>query len=162
IAMIGAVGYRASLDQRHGRLESCEQNVLVAIDLMQRNELSLMALTTFLHWSVDAIVERRGLGHLADLVESLEMPPPFGGTASGACLLEVRAAVRMARGDRAGAVVALREAEAIMRPLRFGPRIGTWRARLALALPEEDRGEALALAEEEVRLATEVASPRVE
>lgn len=162
LAMIGAVGFRASLDQRHGRLESSEQNVLVAFDLTQRNELSLMALTTFLHFCLDSIVERRALEHLADLVEGLEVPPPFGETTSGALLLDVRSAVRMARGDRTGAVETLREVEAMMRPLRFGPRLSAWRSRLALALPEDEREEALRLAEEELALAVEVESPRAE
>jgi DNA-binding CsgD family transcriptional regulator len=162
LATIGAVGYGASLDQRHGRLQASEENVLLALDLMRRNELSLMALTTFLHFCLDTIVERRGLEEVADVVESLEVPPPFGDTASGAFVLDVRAAVRLARGDRAGAVVTLREAETIMRPLRVGPRLSHWRSRLALALPEEERAEALELATEELGLATAVASPRAE
>lgn len=162
LAMIGAVGFRASLEQRRGRLESAEQNVLVALDLIQRNELSLMALTTFLHFCLDSIVERRGLEHVADLVEELEVPPPFGETTSGAVVLDVRSAVRLARGDRAGAVETLREVEAMMRPLHFGPRLSAWRSRLALALPEDEREEALRLAEEELALAVAVESPRAE
>jgi DNA-binding CsgD family transcriptional regulator len=162
LAMIAAVGFRASLDQRHGRLESSEQNILVALDLLQRNDLSLMALTTFVHFCLDTIVERQGLDHVADLVEGLEMPPAFGRTASGALVLEVRAAVRQARGDRPGALATLREAAAIMEPLQFGPRLSSWRSRLALALPEDERAEALELATEELRLATEVRSVRAE
>ncbi|HVW46926.1 MAG TPA: AAA family ATPase [Solirubrobacterales bacterium] len=162
MAMIGAVGYRASLDQRRGLLGSSEENVLLAIDLIRRNELTMMALTTFLNFCLDAIVERRGLDHLADLVESLELPPPFGETASGAFVLDVRAAVRLARGDRGGAVVTLREVEAIMRPLGFGPRMTPWRSRLALALPPAEHEEALALAREELEMARAVSSPRAE
>jgi DNA-binding CsgD family transcriptional regulator len=162
IAMIGAIGFRAALDQRHGRLESSEQNFQLAMDLLRRNDLSLMALTTFLHFCLDTIVERRGLDDVADLVEGLEVPPPFGETASGALVLDVRSAVRLARGDRAGAVLTLREVEAIMRPLGFGPRLSSWRSRLALALPEEGRDEALELVEEELRLAVEVGSARAE
>jgi DNA-binding CsgD family transcriptional regulator len=162
MSMIGAVGFRASLDQRYGRLGSAEENILLAMDLLQRNDLSLMALTTFLHFCLEAIVERPGLDHLADLVESLEVPPPFGKTASGAMVLDVRSAVRLARGDRAGAVATLRELEAMARPLGFGPRISAWRSRLALALPEGQREEAAALAAEELRLATAVDSRRAE
>jgi DNA-binding CsgD family transcriptional regulator len=162
MATIGAVGFRASLDQRRGLLGGSEENVLLAMDLIQRNELSLMALTTFAHFCLDAIVERRGLAHLADLVEGLEVPPPFGETVSGALVLDVRGAVRLARGDRPGAVAALREVAAVMRPLGFGPRISTWRSRLASALPEADREEALALAREELELARAVSSPRAE
>jgi DNA-binding CsgD family transcriptional regulator len=121
-----------------------------------------MMLTTFLHFCLDTIVERRDLDQVADLVESLEVPPPFGQTASGALVLDVRAAVRVARGDRAGAVLTLREAEALMRPLRFGPRLSCWRSRLALALPDDERAEALELAEEEMRLASALDSPRAE
>jgi DNA-binding CsgD family transcriptional regulator len=162
MAMIGAVGFKAALDQRQGRLESAEQNLLAAIDLVQRNELSLMALTTFLHFCLDTIIERPALDHLADLVEELEVPPSFGQTASGAFVLDVRAAVRLARGDRSGALATLRETEALMRPLRVGPRLSPWRSRLATALPDGDRAEAVALAEEELSLAGELAAPRAE
>jgi DNA-binding CsgD family transcriptional regulator len=162
MAMIGAICLRAAIDQRRGRLESAEQNLLLAIDLVQRNELSLMALTTVLHFCLEAIVERPDLDSVADLVVGLEVPSPFGETASGAYVHETRAAVLMARGDRPGAVAALRAVEATMRPVRIGPRQSSWRSRLALALPAAEREEALALAEEELRLAVAVASPRAE
>jgi DNA-binding CsgD family transcriptional regulator len=162
LAMIGAVGFRGALDQRRGDLQSAEERLLAATDLLERNELSLMLLTTFLHFSLEAIVERPGLDAIADVVEGLEVPPPFGQTGSGAMVLDVRGAVRLARGDRAGALVSLREAEALMRPMRFGPRLSSWRSRLAEALPESGRAEALALAEEELRLGREVGSAEAE
>jgi DNA-binding CsgD family transcriptional regulator len=162
MAMIGAVFVRSAVDQRQGRIESAEQNLLLGLDLVQRNELSLMALTSILHFCLDAIVERPALDGVADLVEGLEVPEPFGRTASGAFVVEVRAAVQLARGDRAAAVAGLREVEAMMRPLRIGPRQSAWRSRLALALPEAEREEALTLAEEELRLAVAVDSPRAE
>jgi DNA-binding NarL/FixJ family response regulator len=159
LAMIGAVGFRAALAQRRGDLRSAEENLLAAIDLLERNELSLMVLTTFLHFCLEAILERPGLEAVAEVVEGLEVPPPFGETASGAMVLDVRGALRLARGDRAGALAGLREAEALMRPLRFSSRVSVWRSRLALALPEADREEALGLAAEELRLAGEIGAP---
>jgi DNA-binding CsgD family transcriptional regulator len=162
LAMLGAAGFRTALDQRRGDLQSAEENLLVAIDLLERNELSLMVLTTFLHFGLEAILERPGLAAIADLVEDLEVPPPFGGTASGAMVLDVRGALRLARGDRAGALASLREGETLLRPLRFGPRFSSWRSRLALALPESDRAEALELAAEELRLAGEVGAAGAE
>jgi DNA-binding CsgD family transcriptional regulator len=66
----------------------------------------------------------------------------------------------MARGDRAGAAPELRAAERILRPLAAGPRLGSWRSRLALALGPEEGAEALALVEEEMELAAAVESPR--
>jgi DNA-binding CsgD family transcriptional regulator len=77
-------------------------------------------------------------------------------------LLEVRAALRAARGDRAGAIDDLRATAAVFRPLQAGPRFTRWRSRLALLLPESERDEALALAAEELELARAVASPRAE
>lgn len=161
-AMLAGVGYAASLDARKGRLDASEVNVNVAFELMRENELSLMALTTFLHFCLDTIVERDALEEIAGLVEALEMPPAFGRTMSGAMVLEVRAAARIARGERAGALADLREAEAIYRAIEAGPRVSSWRSRLALCLPAEEPIEALELAREELDLAREVEAPRAE
>ncbi len=159
-AMLSGVGYAASLDARRGRLDASEANVTVTFELMAENELSLMALTTFLHFCLDTIVERHALEQIGALVEELEMPPAFGRTMSGAMVLEVRAAMRMTRGERAGALADLRAAEAIYRPVEAGPRVSSWRSRLALCLPAEERPGALALAAEELDLARDLESPR--
>ena len=107
-----------------------------------RNELSLMALTTFLHFCLDAIVERRGAGRAsptwsrASRCRRRSARPP-----AARCVLDVRA--RGAAGPRRPgrrASPTLREAEAMMRPARGSGRgISSWRSRLALALPEEER-----------------------
>jgi DNA-binding CsgD family transcriptional regulator len=162
MSMIQATGYAAALDNRRGRLQATEANVGATVDLITANAMSLMALTTFVHFCLDAIVERPGLGMVADLVEGVEMPPAFARTFSGAMLSEVRAAVRTSRGDRAGALADLRAAEGISRPMRIGPRVSSWRSRLALALPDRDREEAQALVAEELELARAVDSPRAE
>jgi DNA-binding CsgD family transcriptional regulator len=161
-AMLTGVGYGASLDARKGRLDASEVNVTVVFELIRENELSLMALTTFLHFCLEAIVERHALEGISQLVEDLEMPPAFGRTMSGAMVLEVRAAARMTRGERAGALADLRAAEAIYRPVETGPRFSPWRSRLALCLPAQEREEALALAREELELAREVGAARAE
>jgi DNA-binding CsgD family transcriptional regulator len=162
LAMVSAVGYRASLDARRGQLQSSEEGLLAAVDLLSRNELSLMVLITFLHNCLDSIIERRGLESVAEIVEALEMPPAFGRTASGAMVLDVRGALRLACGDRPGARAALREVEASMGAMGFGPRFSAWRSRLALALDEAESAEALGLAEEELRLAQAAGSRRAE
>jgi DNA-binding CsgD family transcriptional regulator len=95
-------------------------------------------------------------------VIGLEVPPPFDRTVSGGWLLELRAALRSQRGEREAALADLRGAAAILRPLGAGPRVSSFRSRLALALPKSDREQALALATEELELAREVASPRAE
>jgi DNA-binding CsgD family transcriptional regulator/tetratricopeptide (TPR) repeat protein len=160
LAMISAAGYAAAADARRGRLSSSEASLRVTIELIESNELSLMALTTCLHHCVDTLIERRELEPLARMVEEIELPPPFARTMSGAILGEVRGALRIARGDRAAAVEDLRAAEAILRPMGIGPRLGPWRSRLALALPTEERGEAVALVAEELELAAALDAPR--
>jgi DNA-binding CsgD family transcriptional regulator len=160
LAMISGAGYRAALEQRRGRLDLAEAGLATAIKLLRANELSLMALTTFFHHCTDTILERRALAEVGELVIGLEVPPPFDRTVSGGWLLELRAALRSQRGEREAALADLRGAAAILRPLGSGPRMSSFRSRLALALPESEREEALALATEELELAREVASPR--
>ena len=162
MAMVTGLGCAAALAAQRGRLSSCEADAHALIELIRENELSLMALTTFVHFCLEALVERKGMAEVAELVEGLELPPPFGDTQSGAMVAEVRGAVRMARGDRTRAIDDLREAERILRPLQAGPRFTRWRSRLALALPESARAEALELAGEELELARVVESPRAE
>jgi DNA-binding CsgD family transcriptional regulator len=159
---LGGLGYAASLDAHKGRLDASEVNLTVAFELIRENDLSLMALATFLYFCLETIVERHALAEISQLVEALEMPPAFARTTSGAMVLEVRAAARMNRGERAGAVADLRAAEAIYRPIGAGPRFSAWRSRLALCLPAEERIEALELVSEELRLARALEAPRAE
>jgi len=130
--MISGVGFSASLDSRCGRLSSAEADLNVLVELTEQNDLSLMALATMLHFSVDAIVERPGLRNVADLIETLKLPPPFARTQSGGMALEARAAIRTMVGNRAGAVADLRATGEIFDALRASPRFTSWRSRLAL------------------------------
>jgi DNA-binding CsgD family transcriptional regulator len=162
MAMIAGVGYAAALEARRGELGPSEASMNVAFELLRENELSLMALTTFVHFCIDTLVERPGLGELAKLVEDLDVPPAFGRTMSGAMVLEVRAAVRATRGERQAALADLRAAELIFRALQAGPRLSCWRSRLALALPGEAASQALELVGEELELARSCEAPRAE
>jgi DNA-binding CsgD family transcriptional regulator len=162
MAQVFGVGLAASLEARRGNLAASEAHLAVALELIAANELSLMALTTVLNFCLDTVAERRGLAATAALVEAVELPSPFGETQSGAMLGEVRAAVLLARGDRVGAVEVLRTVGSIYSVADVGPRMTRWRSRLALALPEEAREEALALAREEVEMARVVGGARAE
>jgi DNA-binding CsgD family transcriptional regulator len=101
----------------------------------------------------DALLERPSLEDVAGFVETAELDPVFLATCAGAMLLETRGRLRLARGERQSATNDLRGAAAIYGPLRFGPTYSPWRTALAVALPARDRDEALALVDEEVRLA---------
>jgi DNA-binding CsgD family transcriptional regulator len=162
LSVIAGIGFSAARHSRMGDLRSAEADLGVTLELVQENDLSLMALTTMLHFCVDTVVERRALADTAALVERLELPPSFGRTQSGGMVLEVRAACRAMAGDRVGAVEDLRAAAAIFGPLRAGPRFTRRRSSLALLLPEDRRAEALELVAEELDLARAVANPRAE
>jgi DNA-binding CsgD family transcriptional regulator/tetratricopeptide (TPR) repeat protein len=160
--MTAGLGYLAARSCRLGDLGAGEADLRAMVELAEQNEMSLMAFTTMFHFCIDAIVERPGLEDLATVTEELELPPSFAASQSGGMALEARAAIRAARGDRAGAVADLREVAAIFVPLRAGPRLTRWRSRLALALPESRREEAMSLAAEELEEARAVASPWAE
>jgi DNA-binding CsgD family transcriptional regulator len=162
LAMVAGVGFSAARDSRLGELEAAEADFSVMIELIEQNELSLMALTTMIHFCVDTILERRGLAEVATMIEGLELPPPFDATQSGGMTLEARGAIRAARGEHAAAAADFQAAGAIFGPLQAGPRFTQWRSRLALALPAAEREEALALAAEELALARDVGSERAE
>jgi len=159
LATVAGVGFRAAVNSRRGYLSAAEPDVAAMVELIEQNELSLMALTTMAHFCVDTLVERRELEGIRAGLEGLELPPDFAPTQSGGMLLEVRAAIRAARGDREGAIADLRGVAAIFVPFGATPRFTRWRSNLALALPEDERDEALALAAEELELARAVESP---
>ncbi len=159
LATVAGVGLGAAVDSRRGRLDAAEADLVAMVELIERNELSLMALTTMAFFCVDTLVERGALDGVRAGLEGLELPPAFAATQSGGMVLEVRATIKAARGDREGAIADWRAAAAIFEPLGATPRFTRWRSGLALALPEEDREEGLRLAAEELELARAVESP---
>jgi DNA-binding CsgD family transcriptional regulator len=162
IGIVSGVGFSAARNSRLGLLHAAEADLNVMVELIDQNHLSLMALTTMVHFCIDAVAERPQLAEVAAMVEELELPAPFSATQSGGMVLEVRAAIRAARGDRAGALADLRATAEIFAPLEAGPRFSHWRSSLALLLPESEHEEAVALAAEELSLARAVESPRAE
>lgn len=140
---------------RNGDLVAAEGRMQTVRGLYQQLDLA----TTY--WCVtEAAGERPGLDALAAPVEEIEPRGEFARTTSGPMLREARARLRLARGDRAGAVAELRAAAAVYIPLRISPVRSSWRSLLALALAPDDREEALAWAAEEVELAERSGLPR--
>jgi DNA-binding CsgD family transcriptional regulator len=76
-------------------------------------------------------------------------------------VLEVRARLRHLEGRTSEAIGDLRRAGEIYSALRFGnPNVHGWRSALALMLPGEDRGEALALAQTDLEEAKRLGQAR--
>jgi DNA-binding CsgD family transcriptional regulator len=112
-----------------------------------------MEVATFYWFLVDVIGERAGLDAIAAAAEALEPEGEFARTGAGAMMRETRGRYRYAQGDREGAVAELRQAASVYARLGFSPVRSSWRSALALALPADARGEAVALVDEEVALA---------
>jgi DNA-binding CsgD family transcriptional regulator len=147
-----ADGTRAFVHARRGELAAAEAEVRTGIEMMTQAGMAMMVTSAVLV-ICDAIVERPTLDDVATLMETTELEPRFLETWGGAMLLESRARVRLARRDRAGAIADLRACAPVIAALGYGPTASVWRSVLALALPADDREEALGLAREEVALA---------
>lgn len=147
-----AAGMRGWAFARRGDLASAEAEVTPPLGVMAQAGMAMM-MTSGLHFIQDAILERPGLADLAELVERTELDPVFLETWGGSMLREVRGRMRLAQGDRPGAVQDLRALARTCAKLRFGPTVSSWRSALALALGPEDREEAMELVDEEVELA---------
>jgi ATP/maltotriose-dependent transcriptional regulator MalT len=161
IGTLTAIGMRGWISARRGDLAAAEADLRTCLDVSTQNGLALISANAFLFFA-ETIQERPSLDDVAALVETLELAPDFLPTLTGSMLLEARGRLRLARGERQGALADLRSCAATNRALGFGPTWTSWRSALALALPAEARDEALAMAEEEVALAatTGLARPR--
>jgi ATP/maltotriose-dependent transcriptional regulator MalT len=137
---------------RRGELAAAEADLRAPLEMGAQNGMPLIV-TTGVMFLEDAIAERASLDDIAALVETIELPPDFLATDGGTMLLGTRARLRLARGDRAGAVADLRAAATTNAALGHGPVYSPWRSALALALPPDAREEALALVDEECLLA---------
>jgi DNA-binding CsgD family transcriptional regulator len=97
---------------------------------------------------------RLARGHAAPVAATVEAPPDEVVTSAVLVSLQARAAVRAARGDRAGAIVDLRATGDLLERIGItSPGVSSWRSKLALQILEDEPEEARALAESEVSAA---------
>ncbi len=154
-ALIGtmtALGYRGWIRARAGDLAAAEAELRPLVDAVVEHDMPLLV-AGGAFFALDAMLERSSLEDLAATVEALEADRRFLETGGGAMIVETRGHLRLARGDREGALADLRTCGATYAALGFGPPFSFWRSALALALPPEARDEALALVDEDVRRA---------
>jgi DNA-binding CsgD family transcriptional regulator len=152
VGLMTAVGYRGWVTARRGDLAAAEAELRTAIDIVFQAGMPML-LVGGLFFLTDAILERPSLDDVAGLVESTELDPVFLTTWSGAMLLDVRGRLRLVRRERASAIEDLRASGTTATALRIAPTASSWRSALALALPPEQREEAIGLVAEELELA---------
>lgn len=157
--LLVAAATRGWMEILRGNLPAGEAAVRSAWEMANTAELPMMAITGILYLQ-DAILERPGHDDLIALAESIELDPVFAQTANGLYLLQPRGRFRLAAGDREGAVADLRAALAVQIGLGWGPTALPARSLLALALPAQQRDEALELVSEELELARAAGVPR--
>ena len=152
VGVLTGVGYRGHVHDRRGELIEAETELRTILDLVMASGMGLWITAAF-YLFAEAILERPSLNDLAQRGVALELEPRFLSTASGSIMLEFRGRLALARGDRSAAVADLRVCAGIFRPLGYGPLYSSWRSALALALPPEQRPEAMSLVAEELALA---------
>ncbi len=159
LAVLSGPGYRGQVLSRQGDLAAGEAELRPAVELLLETGMSMWIASVF-HMFQDAILERPGLDDIATLAETLETEPVFLATSAGAMLLECRGLLRLRRGDRQGAISDLRACADTNAALKMSPTYSAWRSALALALPTDDREDAMQLVADELRLARAIGLPR--
>lgn len=158
-AFLVTCGLRECVLWRRGDVAGAEDELQRSLAIASEHELALPIVFT-LYYGLDALVERDGLEDIAERAMALELPPALRMTVTGAWLAEVRAALLLARGQRAAAVAALAPCKDIYTPLRMQPTVSAWRSLLASASAPDDPERARELAVAELADACRVGRPR--
>ena len=144
-----ASAYRGLIEARCGRLSAAEGALRAAIE-RARGEHAHFALSLYLWFATDVILERPEAADLATLAETAD-PGPMAGTHSGALELDVRGRARYAAGRTAEGIEDVRRAGEVFDALGYhNPTACNWRSALALMLGIERSDEARRLATAEL------------
>ncbi|HEX2232588.1 MAG TPA: AAA family ATPase, partial [Thermoleophilaceae bacterium] len=155
-----AVGHRGAIASRRGDLAAAESDLRASLDLV-RERGQVFVMPTLAWWATDCFSERPGLDDFREIAEDEQMSAAMAPTLNSALLLEARGRSRLADGNVAGAIEALRAAGDVFDALGcVNPNYYPWRTALALALATEDRAEARRLAESELEDARRIGLPR--
>ena len=140
------LAWGAFLALRRGDLTTAAADAGNALELARRLQ-AMWALT----WIKACLAESLlGLGRFEQAAEVIDKAPVEAvlGTSAALHALIARGSIRLARGDRAGAIEDLRRAEQSV--VVNNPSFAPWRSSLAVALAPDDPLEAMALAEAEL------------
>jgi DNA-binding CsgD family transcriptional regulator len=154
-----ASAWRADLEFRRGSVAAAEAEARTAVDLVAQHDVGIIRpqAHTFL---AEALLERGLLAEAAATLQAcrLEAMAP---TRPGSRLLHNMGCVRLAQGDREGAIRDLRASQEVLESFGLGnPNVLPYRSRLALALGSRSPDEARSLIEIELKLARNVGQER--
>ena len=154
IGHISACFYRVLIESQRGRLSSAGSFLRSMIESSLEHGVTF-AIPQGIWAGTDSLLERSGLDDIAGLVDAVQFEPEFLATVSGAAVMVARGRLRILHGVmKAGGIADLRAAGEVFRGARVeNPIAAGWRTPLALALPEDERAEARALVEDELRSA---------
>jgi DNA-binding CsgD family transcriptional regulator len=152
--------FRGWVYAQRGALRDAEAEIRVGFGLAVEHGL-MFALPSIFRYAIDALPERPGLADIAAHVEGIELPPGFDETTSGALLFDVRARLRLLRGEVPAAIADLRRCGEIFDALQFtNPVMSSWRSTLGLALRATAPEEAAELVAKELEFARATGLPR--
>lgn len=145
---------------RRGDLAAAEAALRPALDVAIVSEAPTVLVSTIFYLQ-DALLERPSLDDVATIAERSD-PEKWGltGTMMEAMFRTARGRLRMAAGDREGALDDLRTALDVGISVGASPNVFPSRSLVALALPADGREEALALVAEELAIARAGGFPR--
>jgi DNA-binding CsgD family transcriptional regulator len=162
IGYVSGCFYRTLIDGLRGRLPASETYLRWLVEHSLESGL-MYAIPSGIWAGTNALLERPGLEDIAAMVETLELDAALATTVAGAWVLVGRGRLRLLKGERHGGIADLRAAGAVFGSAGLeNPIAALWRSPLALALAEEDRDEARALVEQELRISRRLGLARCE
>jgi DNA-binding CsgD family transcriptional regulator len=160
MGFVNGIGTRALTFLRAGALADAEADARAAVTLTREHRIFLVE-PFVVAYLVCVLLERGELAEAEVLVDEVTVPDGFRSLPCWPTLLEARARVRLARGERSSAIAIWREVGEIWdRGHVCNPNVSSWRSELALLLAEDDPAAARNLVEHELALARRAGSSR--
>jgi DNA-binding CsgD family transcriptional regulator len=160
MGFVNGIGTRALVFLRAGALADAEADARAAVALTRERGIFLVE-PFVVAYLASVLLERGEVAEAEALVSEVTVPDGFRSLPCWPTLLEARAQVRLARGDRSGAIAIWREVgETWDRSLVCNPNLSSWRSELALLLAQDDSGAARCLVDAQLALARRSGSAR--
>ena len=160
MGFVNGIGTRALTFLRAGALADAEADARAAVALTREHGIFLVEPFVVAYLAC-ALLERGELAEAEALVDEVTVPDGFRSLPCWPTLLEARARVRVARGERSSAIAIWREVGEIWEDCHvYNPNVSSWRSELALLLAEDEPAAARSLVDQELGLARRAGSSR--